>query len=1027
MAIRQPHEVEAPDPQVIPQESQEEPRESGVSAFTGEEEYVAWITPAMIKALAAAGWSKWNPSISPKLTGDLVEPTRPVEAKPPVDEKPVEDAIDDAGVLRSVDDVAYGEGEPLSMEPEIPILRPKGSRVDDTLRRVDTEYSPLRNDDAEPLTRISDLPDEEIRIRAEEGATLIKNSDLSMFDDTMSHQINFKLFNSSDQATAAQARMAELFRDEINTARRGTMTVDDIQRMAMAQISLLAKDVGVTPAFMEKFLRRQAGGDIPPVEEILAARAILEKSAATLKEMAWKIKRHEATDQDKLLFLSLWDFHRQLNAGYMGVRAEWGRAGAAFRGASSEGVKNLSVKRMEELINTYSGVMDLDTVVNQITELETTGQINKIVKAQESGMSKWGAAGVETYVSSLLSGIGTQINNGGGNLTMLIKAPIDLQLAALFGIGADPADKVFAGEAAAGLFTMATSFRKVYAAMMTSFKSGEPYGDVSKMEMGRNRAISAEALDLKGPMGWMADVLGVGIRFPIERVMGPIDAGFKVLNEQWTYGHMGYRQMMADVAKEGLTRQEAEARLNYYLENPTDEIIQEAIEFGKYGTLQSALGPVGRNIQKTINSWSIFKIIAPFVRTPGNILKIGFIESTPLGILPVIGKRYRQEMFPQPISVGPGGRTQYAPGALAKAHRARARMAFGSMLGLYIGTMAMEGRITGSGPKDSNERKMLMATGWRPRSILVRDENGKIVEAIRYEGYEPVSIVIGMVADLIDVGMVSKHTDLDETTEQKYADVSAAIIFAIAENTLNKNWMYGMHEALRAMEDPHRYGHHHLTRTVNSFLPFSGARRDARRATDNHMAEVRTMVENLKNSTPYLSQDLPLRLNIWGEPMKYVSFYSNRFQREEIAQDGVDFEMQRLLQSTREVAVKMPQKTQYGIELTAQQYFDFVNISRNVKNPDTGRDFKEEIAWMMEQPRWQETDETSELYMTDYMKVSVIRALQLGYDAVARAMFMENEPGFAERVKKLHINQGRRMVGDEAAIESGFYQPDFRN
>ena len=41
MAIRQPHEVAAPDPQVIPQESQEEPRESGVSAFTGEEEYVA--------------------------------------------------------------------------------------------------------------------------------------------------------------------------------------------------------------------------------------------------------------------------------------------------------------------------------------------------------------------------------------------------------------------------------------------------------------------------------------------------------------------------------------------------------------------------------------------------------------------------------------------------------------------------------------------------------------------------------------------------------------------------------------------------------------------------------------------------------------------------------------------------------------------------------------------------------------------------------------------------------------------------
>ena len=221
-----------------------------------------------------------------------------------------------------------------------------------------------------------------------------------------------------------------------------------------------------------------------------------------------------------------------------------------------------------------------------------------------------------------------------------------------------------------------------------------------------------------------------------------------------------------------------------------------------------------------------------------------------------------------------------------------------------------------------------------------------------------------------------------------------------------------MHEMLRAMEDPQRYGAHHLTRTVNSFIPFAGARRDMRRATDDHMAETRTLVENLKNSTPYLSQDLPLRLNIWGEPMKYMSFYSNRFQREEIVQDDVDFEMQRLLKSTREVAVKMPGKTQYGIELTAQQYFDFVNISRNVKNPDTGRDFKEEIAYMMEQPGWEE--------MTDYMKVSVIRSFQQGRDALARGMFMENEPGFAEKVERLYINQGRRMAGDDAARDAGF-------
>ena len=198
MAIQPtPHNL---DP-TLDQTPKETPPESGVSAFTGEEEYVAWSSPAMIRALVAAGADKWNPSVSPKLTGDLVEPTRPVEAKPPVDEKPVAAAIDAAGVLRSVDDVAHGEDETKSVadilrrvdeghppaEPTVPVDEA------DVLRRVDTEYSPLRSDDpdAEPLTRSSDLTDEEIRIRADEGATLIKNSDLSMYDDSLSHLINF--------------------------------------------------------------------------------------------------------------------------------------------------------------------------------------------------------------------------------------------------------------------------------------------------------------------------------------------------------------------------------------------------------------------------------------------------------------------------------------------------------------------------------------------------------------------------------------------------------------------------------------------------------------------------------------------------------------------------------------------------------------------------------------------------------------------------------------------------------------------
>ena len=852
------------------------------------------------------------------------------------------------------------------------------------------------------------LTPEEIQFRADKEATILHDSDLASFDTTQTHHVNMDTIHTNDQAKAVLGQMAESFSGEIDAARGGVLHDQQLQ--------VFAKELGVDPKFIQSFLVKEFGEGVN-ASQILAARSILESSAQQLKDLAWKIHRGEAGSRDKVEFLNQFDFHRQWMAQFMGARAELGRGMRALQVNSPAGIPGkppeVPNSRLEEVVAHWGTQMDINKVADQILANDTMLGVNQTVKAQPGGMNPYGSAFIEHFVGSLLSGIKTQVVNITGNALMTVKGPVEVAIAARLGrkLPSD-ADRVIAGEATAMLFGMQNGLRDALGAAWTAGKTGEPYGGSAKFELGHNKAISSEALGLHGVAGWMADAYGAVARAPMERLLGPMDAFFKVINERAAFAQLSYREAMRQAQKEGLDNVQTLERLNAIMENPEAHapgMMQEVIDYGLYTTFQNPLGPSGRALQNAVNTHASLKMFAPFIRTPINIFKVGFGEMTPLGLL---STKYKNAL------------KSATSGNPAQAQIMRARMMMGSTIMTIFAGYAIAGKITGSGPKDADERATLMATGWRPRSIRVDKEDGTVAY-VPYGRFEPLSLPLGAVADVVEVLQTHQWDDLDSDTQDHLSKTLGAITFAITENTINKTYMQGVNSAMKAVEDYERYGGRWITSTANALLPLSGMRRDVRKLNDEYVREALTLVDKFKAMNPYFSEGLPKKLDIWGEPIKYEVFL-NPHSILTTQPDDVDIEIRRLLQMTGETPVTRPGKKLGGaIDLTAEQYHDMIFFSRKGILLDAagrvlmpGQTPQHDGPWYSFKDYLGNALFQSESYLsaTDFGKVKLIKEIREGLDQDAKEALLESYPDLHEAyLMYSEVNPARRELGDDAA------------
>lgn len=581
-------------------------------------------------------------------------------------------------------------------------------------------------------------------------------------------------------------------------------------RVTQAETEQLATELGMT---VDDLLTRRKGQAFN-AEEALAARQILAKSGNELVNAARRIRGLDNPGDELLAdFRRKWMRHVAIQEQVSGATAEAGRALAQFRMAANSRAIRGDV--LGALVRAGGGADNLQDVAGRLLDAAEVGPGVFNTLAEKAAKPKFRNKLSELYINMLLSGPQTHaVNMASNTLTAMAQIP-EHAAAALIGgarraVSGKPIERVTAGEVGARSFGLIQGTREGAQLLARALRTGEASDFITKIEGDEFKAISG----LKGE----------AIRIPT-RLLTAEDELFKGIARRMELNGQAARI----AAKEGLTGEAASRRIAALSANPTDDMLESALDYGRYLTFQRPLGPIASKVSAITNDMLLAKVFLPFVRTPTNLLKFAAERSPAAPLL----KEWRKDFMA-------GG---------ARRDLAIARALLGTGFAATIYKFALDGRITGSAPSDPKKARLLYADGWKPYSIRIGDQ------WYSYKRFDPFSTTIGVAADLATLpeGMSERQRD-DKTT---------LLVASIMGNLASKTWLSGLSDLTSALHEPDRYAGNLLERLVGSFLVPTGVAQ-LTRTIDPVQREVGSVGEALRNRVPGLSDDLMPRRDIWG-------------------------------------------------------------------------------------------------------------------------------------------------------------------
>jgi endonuclease YncB( thermonuclease family) len=594
-----------------------------------------------------------------------------------------------------------------------------------------------------------------------------------------------------------------------DAARRG--------KVSHAETEALARELGMTA---DDLLRRRKGQALN-AEQALAARSILAKSGDELVALARKSVG--GSDEDLASFRRAWLRHVAIQEQVSGATAEAGRALSQFRMSADSRLPRGHI--LKDMLDNAGGRDKLEEAARSIIDLQKQGvgpdKINQY--AAKSLTPKWRDKAIEWYYNSLLSNVPTHVVNVLSNgMTAALQIP---EFATASAIGAarravrlGDVDRVLGSEVGARAIGLMQGAREGLDAFARTMRTGNTLDPATQVESSIKEAIPG--------------TLGQIVRTPT-RLLAAEDELFKAVGRRSALNGLAVRQ----AAREGLKGDAFKKRVADLSNNPTDEIFEESLDYARYLTFQRPLGPIMRGISHITNQSLILKTIAPFVRTPTNILSYA-AERSPIAFA---AKPWRQD---------------FAAGG-ARRDLAVAKVMLGTGLGMLVAQWAADGRITGAAPRDRGQADLLRADGWQPYSIKVGDKY------ISYARMDPIATTFGTAADLAQAAATAKDADLQEATD--------AFALAIIDQIDSKTLLDGISNVMKVV-DPRGQGSisdrvsAYAGRQVGSFVvPAIVAQ--AARTTDPLRRDPKGFLQTIQGRVPLLSRKLPARVDVWGSPV----------------------------------------------------------------------------------------------------------------------------------------------------------------
>lgn len=664
-------------------------------------------------------------------------------------------------------------------------------------------------------------------------------------------------------------------------------------RVTQAETERLAAELNLTP---EKLIARRKGQAFN-AEEALAARQLLAKSGNELVNAAKKIRALDEPGDELLAeFRQKWMRHVAIQEQVSGMTAEAGRALQQFRMAADSRAVRGDV--LSALVRGGGGKDNLKDAADALIDaMETSpGVFNAL--AQKAAQPKWRDKISELYINFLLSNPATHaVNMLSNTLTSVAQIP---EYAAGATIGTlrrtftRDTDRVTAREVGARAFGLLQGAREGARLFAQALRTGEASDFASKVEGEQYKAIKG----LKGE----------AIRLPT-RFLTAEDEFFKGIARRMELNAEAVRI----AHREGLNGEKAKQRIAELVADPTDEMFERALEYGRYLTFQRKLGPFAQKVSGLTNDSLVAKTFLPFVRTPTNLVKFAAERSPAAPLL----REWRKDFMA-------GG---------ARRDMALARMMLGTGFGMAMYEAALNDRLTGSAPSDPKKARLLYADGWKPYSVRIGDTY------YSYKRLDPFSTTIGVAADLATLP--------DGMSERQRDDKTTLLVASIMGNLASKTWLSGVSDVVSALHEPDRYAGSLLQRLVASFL-LPNAVAGTARTLDPTSRQTDSIGEELQSRIPGLRDDLLPNRDIWGREIRNEGGLGPDFLSpvwvSKALEDPVNHELLQL-----DYAPSLPGKKIGSRELTPVEHDRYVEIS--------GKLAHERLTGLVTSAEWRSLDD----------------------------------------------------------------------
>lgn len=643
----------------------------------------------------------------------------------------------------------------------------------------------------------------------------------------------------------------------------------------------MADDIGRS---VEEWIKQGKAGKAYNTEETRALRNALTAQAERVNAAARQVAESEAAGgiTDAMLANSVMEGEKlqSLLTVAEGARAEWGRAGLAWRAAtrSVEAPPTEAIRRIYTKLggrdNALSAVQEYNRMLSQGATPIQMAQFWSRVEKPPPGFEDWFKA---LRYNSMMSGPRTlEINWVGNALEVPWRLTRDIGASTFRGRPEEIAPELSGAWA---------GFGKGVKAFMETVSNG-----ITNEQALAGDLPSSLAARVRNPVGRAA---ATALELP-----GRLNMAADAWAQQVAYGMAIGRRAGQTASKQGLRGKAWAAKVDELTQSPTTAMQREALDISQRMTYKGEMGSLGTGLAG-IQRWSTLgipfgNIILPFLRTVYHLTARG-IDRSPIGVLGTaadVARGVYREGRELPKGVVPLGERL-------------GDNTMGMIGGLGLTYLAFQGNISGAGPDDPEKKDLLRSQGWQPYSVKVGDR------WVSYSNWGPLSIPFALAASTAEAALYRKPDD--------------GILAQIGDNFrrfgelgTEQTYLQGIGAFYKAVKEPDRYGAQWLTGFVSSLIPYGAALNTVGQVQDPYLREPEkfNVEQALKARLPGVREEVPIRQDVFGRPQENPISGAGALQPLRVSPDRPDPVAQAFL--TAGVDIGQPSKsiTYQGAKIT---------------------------------------------------------------------------------------------------------------